>query len=206
MVDRPTQRENIEREIACFSLCDLCVCMVAIGGGIAIVAELFKIQSLPFAVGVYLPVATMTPIFLGGMLKKVLKQVHPDFEIGTTGLRLMSDLIAWAVDAILAAVPASEDADRFATVHTNAFLEDDSTKKVLASRVVPRDEVLVHHADEGLTRRKEREPARFCPQISQIVPRPREGHATRPSEVFLDQNNRQTLRLSQGAGSAQPTN
>lgn len=43
--------------------------LVAIGGGIAIVAELFKIQSLPFAVGVYLPVATMTPIFLGGMLK-----------------------------------------------------------------------------------------------------------------------------------------
>ena len=33
MVDRPTQRENIEREIACFSLCDLCVCMVTIGGG-----------------------------------------------------------------------------------------------------------------------------------------------------------------------------
>jgi putative OPT family oligopeptide transporter len=40
--------------------------LVAIGAGIAIVAELFRIPSLPFAVGVYLPVSTMTPIFFGG--------------------------------------------------------------------------------------------------------------------------------------------
>ncbi len=52
--------------------------LVAIGGGIAIVAELLKIQSLPFAVGVYLPVSTMTPIFLGGMLKLWLERRAAD--------------------------------------------------------------------------------------------------------------------------------
>lgn len=43
--------------------------MVGIGVGIAILCELVRIPSLPFAVGVYLPVSTMVPIFLGGLLK-----------------------------------------------------------------------------------------------------------------------------------------
>ena len=43
--------------------------LVAIGVGIAIAAELCRIPSLPFAVGVYLPVATMVPVFLGGLLR-----------------------------------------------------------------------------------------------------------------------------------------
>ncbi len=43
--------------------------LVAIGGGIAIACELAKIPSLPFAVGVYLPVSTMTPIFVGGLIR-----------------------------------------------------------------------------------------------------------------------------------------
>ena len=34
---------------------------VAIGIGIALACELLRIPSLPFAVGVYLPVSTMTP-------------------------------------------------------------------------------------------------------------------------------------------------
>ena len=54
--------------------------LVGIGVGIAIIAELFKIPSLPFAVGVYLPVATMTPIFLGGMLKLWLERSSKDEE------------------------------------------------------------------------------------------------------------------------------
>jgi len=48
--------------------------LVAIGVGIAIVAELARIPSLPFAVGVYLPVSTMTPIFVGGMLRLWLEK------------------------------------------------------------------------------------------------------------------------------------
>jgi hypothetical protein len=43
--------------------------LVGIGALIAVACELLKIPSLPFAVGVYLPVATMTPIFLGGLLR-----------------------------------------------------------------------------------------------------------------------------------------
>ena len=43
--------------------------LVAIGVGIAILCELLKIPSLPFAVGVYLPVSTLTPIFVGGLLR-----------------------------------------------------------------------------------------------------------------------------------------
>lgn len=43
--------------------------LVMIGIGIAIVCELLRVPSLPFAVGVYLPVATLTPIFLGGILR-----------------------------------------------------------------------------------------------------------------------------------------
>ncbi|MEE8339194.1 MAG: oligopeptide transporter, OPT family [Xanthomonadales bacterium] len=52
--------------------------LVAIGAGIAITAELLKIPSLPFAVGVYLPVSTMTPIFFGGMLKLWLEKSSSD--------------------------------------------------------------------------------------------------------------------------------
>jgi putative OPT family oligopeptide transporter len=43
--------------------------LVGIGVGIALVCELFRIPSLPFAVGVYLPVSTMVPVFLGGALR-----------------------------------------------------------------------------------------------------------------------------------------
>ena len=43
--------------------------LVGIGVGIAVVAELFRIPSLPFAVGVYLPVSTMVPVFFGGLLR-----------------------------------------------------------------------------------------------------------------------------------------
>ncbi len=43
--------------------------LVAIGVGIAVVCELLRIPSLPFAVGVYLPVSTMTPIFVGGLIR-----------------------------------------------------------------------------------------------------------------------------------------
>jgi putative OPT family oligopeptide transporter len=43
--------------------------LVGIGVGISLVAELFRIPSLPFAVGVYLPVSTMVPVFFGGLLR-----------------------------------------------------------------------------------------------------------------------------------------
>jgi putative OPT family oligopeptide transporter len=48
--------------------------LVLAGGCFAIVVELFGIPSLPFAVGIYLPVSTMTPIFVGGVLRHVLEK------------------------------------------------------------------------------------------------------------------------------------
>jgi putative OPT family oligopeptide transporter len=48
--------------------------LVGIGVGIAVLCELFRIPSLPFAVGVYLPVSTMTPVFVGGLLRMGLER------------------------------------------------------------------------------------------------------------------------------------
>jgi putative OPT family oligopeptide transporter len=47
---------------------------VALGVGIALICELFRIPSLPFAVGVYLPVTTMVPVFFGGLLRWVAEK------------------------------------------------------------------------------------------------------------------------------------
>jgi hypothetical protein len=52
--------------------------LVGIGAGISIVAELFRIPSLPFAVGVYLPVSVMVPVFVGGLLRMGLERSAPD--------------------------------------------------------------------------------------------------------------------------------
>ena len=54
--------------------------LVAIGAGIAIVCEIAKIPSLPFAVGVYLPVSTMTPIFVGGLIRLWMERKARDKE------------------------------------------------------------------------------------------------------------------------------
>ena len=48
--------------------------LVGLGVLITIVVELFRIPSLPFAVGVYLPVTTMVPVFLGGMLRRLMEK------------------------------------------------------------------------------------------------------------------------------------
>ncbi|MFC1766492.1 OPT/YSL family transporter [Planctomycetota bacterium] len=47
---------------------------VGIGVGIALFCEAIKIPSLPFAVGVYLPVSTMVPVFLGGLLRWTIER------------------------------------------------------------------------------------------------------------------------------------
>jgi uncharacterized oligopeptide transporter (OPT) family protein len=52
--------------------------LVAIGAGIAIVAEIARIPSLPFAVGVYLPVSTLTPIFVGGLIRLWMERNSKD--------------------------------------------------------------------------------------------------------------------------------
>lgn len=46
--------------------------LVLIGAMIAIMLEIVGVPSLAFAVGLYLPIATSTPIFVGGMVRKLV--------------------------------------------------------------------------------------------------------------------------------------
>lgn len=48
--------------------------LVGIGVAIAVVVELFRLPSLPFAVGVYLPVSTTFTVFLGGQLRRYMEK------------------------------------------------------------------------------------------------------------------------------------
>lgn len=48
--------------------------LVILGAMIAIVLELSGIPSLPFAVGIYLPLAVTTPIFIGGMIRWIVER------------------------------------------------------------------------------------------------------------------------------------
>jgi putative OPT family oligopeptide transporter len=47
--------------------------LVFIGIGITLIVEILKLPSLAFAVGVYLPVSTMTPLFIGGLIRKIIE-------------------------------------------------------------------------------------------------------------------------------------
>ena len=48
--------------------------LVGMGALLAVGAELVRVPSLPFAVGVYLPVSTMVPVFLGGLLRHLAER------------------------------------------------------------------------------------------------------------------------------------
>ncbi|NIN73565.1 MAG: oligopeptide transporter, OPT family, partial [Gemmatimonadetes bacterium] len=50
---------------------------VLIGVGLALAAEAARLPSLAFAVGIYLPITTMMPIFIGGMIRKILEGRQP---------------------------------------------------------------------------------------------------------------------------------
>ncbi len=52
---------------------DLPWALVITGGMLALVAELLGIPSLPFAVGLYLPLSTLSPIFAGGLLRRFVE-------------------------------------------------------------------------------------------------------------------------------------
>ena len=73
--------------------------LVLIGGVFAIVAELLGIPSLPFAVGIYLPLSTMTPVFCGGFIRYMIeKRAGKNEELKTRqkekGILLGSGFIA----------------------------------------------------------------------------------------------------------------
>ncbi|MEM7482729.1 MAG: oligopeptide transporter, OPT family [Acidobacteriota bacterium] len=67
--------------------------LVGIGVLIALAAEMLKIPSLPFAVGVYLPVATMVPVFLGGLLRYITERRGASEEDRQGGILFGSGLV-----------------------------------------------------------------------------------------------------------------
>jgi putative OPT family oligopeptide transporter len=71
--------------------------LVGIGVAIALVAATLRLPVLAFAVGVYLPVATMMPIFLGGLLRLAAERTARSGEAGVArreqGILLGSGLV-----------------------------------------------------------------------------------------------------------------
>ena len=91
--------------------------LVLIGVLIAVTLELSGVPSLPFAVGVYLPLASSTPIFLGGLVRWYVdrRRKSPDEGDTSPGVLLSSGYIAGAsiaalVAAFLVFIPGAEAA------------------------------------------------------------------------------------------------
>jgi uncharacterized oligopeptide transporter (OPT) family protein len=81
--------------------------LVMIGVLIAVTLELSGVPSLPFAVGVYLPLAASVPIFVGGMLRwltDTLRKAPPEEGDSGPGVLLASGYIAGgSIAAVIAA-------------------------------------------------------------------------------------------------------
>jgi putative OPT family oligopeptide transporter len=50
--------------------------LVGIGAVFAVLVVIFKVPPLPFAVGMYLPLYTMTPVFIGGMIRHFIEKKY----------------------------------------------------------------------------------------------------------------------------------
>ena len=65
---------------------------VFIGIGLALVVEfVFKLPSLAFAVGVYLPVSLMTPILVGGLMRRALTRRYEDAGETEDGVSVLAE-------------------------------------------------------------------------------------------------------------------
>jgi putative OPT family oligopeptide transporter len=73
--------------------------LILIGVAIALFMELLGFGSLTFAVGVYLPLSSTMPVFLGGVVRKLCDRIYrrpPDDEAEKEGTLFCSGLIAGA--------------------------------------------------------------------------------------------------------------
>jgi hypothetical protein len=95
---------------------------VLVGVAIAIVMELCEIKALSFAIGLYLPLATTLPIFIGGLIRgfvdrKENKKVAPEEEDLSKGNLFATGLVAGgAIAGVIIAFLSAFDG-------TNAFLK-----------------------------------------------------------------------------------
>ena len=92
--------------------------LVLLGVSIALVLELCGISSLPFAVGVYLPLSASSPIFVGGMLRGLIEKIQDFRKVKQTdeekesgpGILFSSGLIAGgSIAGILLALVSVND-------------------------------------------------------------------------------------------------
>lgn len=85
--------------------------LVVIGVAIAIAVELLGVPSLPFAVGLYLPLGLSTPIFAGGVVRWIVEKRFTGDDLQEkreTGVLFASGLIAGAaLLGVLIAVPVA---------------------------------------------------------------------------------------------------
>jgi uncharacterized oligopeptide transporter (OPT) family protein len=87
--------------------------LVILGAMLAIVMQLAGVSALAFAVGVYLPLATTLPIFIGGLVRGLVDRFHkmsPEESDSSPSVLLSSGLIAGGsiagiLLAVLAVVP-----------------------------------------------------------------------------------------------------
>jgi putative OPT family oligopeptide transporter len=71
--------------------------LVLVGALIALSLELCGVPSLPFAVGIYLPLQTSFPIFIGGVMRWIIDKLNPpraDESESSPGVLLCSGFIA----------------------------------------------------------------------------------------------------------------
>jgi putative OPT family oligopeptide transporter len=85
--------------------------LVILGACLAIVLQLSGVPSLAFAVGVYLPLATTTPIFVGGLVRAIVdrvKRLPPEESDMSPAILMSSGLIAGgSLAGILIAITAA---------------------------------------------------------------------------------------------------
>ncbi|MGI5057827.1 OPT family oligopeptide transporter [Treponema pectinovorum] len=102
--------------------------LVAVGVGIGILIELLRIPVLPVAIGVYLPIHLLTPIFIGGVIREFFnKKGENGKQITEKGVLYSSGLIAGEgligiLLAILAVIPASTGKSVLSVISLNGML------------------------------------------------------------------------------------
>jgi putative OPT family oligopeptide transporter len=95
--------------------------LVALGAGLAIVVQLTGVSALAFAVGVYLPLATTAPIFVGGLIRYVVdktRKMSAEQSDSSPAVLMSSGLIAGgSIAGILIALltVALKDVDYYST-------------------------------------------------------------------------------------------
>jgi hypothetical protein len=99
--------------------------LLGIGAGIAFCVELLGVGSLPFAIGLYLPVTTSAPVIFGGLVAWALKRRRLGEKARESGTLFGSGLIAGdALIGVLLALVAVLPIGTHAATGERRFLDE----------------------------------------------------------------------------------